>query len=85
MNSELTVTVDKCKVKRQVMRLAWIVIKSFLKGRAREKKGKALWSHEVRVLINVHESALKRLDHGRYEIWIGEVHVKKIEVDMEVQ
>lgn len=85
MSNKLTVTVDKCKAKSQIMRLAWTVLKSFLKGKTRDKRGKNLWGHEVRVLINVHKSSVEELENGRYEIWIGEGHVQKIEVDMEVQ
>lgn len=84
MSSKLTVTVDKCKAKSQVMRLAWTVLKSFLKGRTREKKQKALYRHEVRVLVNIHESVVKKLENGRYEFWIGEGHIQRIEVDMEI-
>jgi hypothetical protein len=76
MSNKLTVTVDKCKAKSQLMRMAWGVLKSFLKGRAREKKEKELWGHEVQIKIYI---------AGQGEIWINESQIQKIEVDMEVQ
>lgn len=76
MSNKLTVTVDKCKAKNQIKRMAWAVLKSFLKGRAREKKEKELWGHEIRIRVYI---------TGQGDVWINESQIQEILVDMEIQ
>jgi hypothetical protein len=74
----VTVDVHRCEINKKILAEAWKVMKSFFKGRARDKKENPLWGSAVKLRVRVAVG-------GQYQdIWVDASAVQEIQVIMKI-
>lgn len=80
--NKVVVDIARCEIKKKVLAEAWRVMKSFFKGRARDKKENPLWGSSIRVLVEIRVNTDRGVEARQY--WINGEDIKEIKVEMKI-